>query len=84
MGLDRTIRFTSPDPPSWEAIRAQLARVGDAAPPVRMIDGQPAFPDETPEPGWREVRVGTAAGMVTIRRPPPPSCASSGGTRPTR
>ena len=26
------------------------------------------FPDETPEPGWRELRVGTAAGMITVRR----------------
>jgi hypothetical protein len=33
-----------------------------------MIDGMPAFPDETPEEGWRELRVGVAAGMVTIRR----------------
>jgi hypothetical protein len=32
-----------------------------------MIDGMPAFPDETPEPTWRELRIGTAAGMVTIR-----------------
>ena len=38
------------------------------APAVRMIDGQPAFPDEVPEPGWRELRVGLAGGMVTLRR----------------
>ncbi|HJZ60000.1 MAG TPA: hypothetical protein VKE74_33970 [Gemmataceae bacterium] len=66
MGLDCTIRFAS-DPPSWDAIRTQLACVG-GAPPLRMIDGLPAFPDETPEPGWRELRVGFAAGMVTLRR----------------
>ncbi|MFO0821616.1 MAG: hypothetical protein U0792_00485 [Gemmataceae bacterium] len=35
-----------------------------------MIDGLPAFPDETPAEDWKEVRVGTAAGMVTIRRAP--------------
>jgi hypothetical protein len=67
MGLDRTIRFPGGQPPSWEAIRAQLARVGESA-PLRMIDGMPAFPDETPDPAWRELRIGTAAGMVTIRR----------------
>jgi hypothetical protein len=35
-----------------------------------MIDGLPAFPDESPANDWKEVRVGTAAGMVTIRRTP--------------
>jgi hypothetical protein len=33
-----------------------------------MIDGMPAFPDESPGEGWRELRVGTAAGMVTVRK----------------
>jgi len=33
-----------------------------------MIDGLPAFPDEVPEDGWRELRLGFSAGMVTIRR----------------
>jgi hypothetical protein len=32
-----------------------------------MIDGMPAFPDESPDPGWKELRVGLAGGMVTIR-----------------
>src|SRR5436305_399952 len=69
MGLDRTIRFPSAETPSWEAIRTHLARVGESA-PLRMIDGLPAFPDETPEPTWKELRVGTAGGMVTVRRGP--------------
>jgi hypothetical protein len=69
MGLDRTIRFPTAETPSWEAIQAQLARVGEPA-PLRMIDGMPAFPDETPDAGWKELRVGTAAGMITIRRGP--------------
>jgi hypothetical protein len=30
----------------------------------------PAFPDETPEPTWNELRVGLSAGMVTVRRTP--------------
>jgi hypothetical protein len=33
-----------------------------------MIDGSPAFPDETPPADWKELRIGTAAGMVTVRR----------------
>jgi hypothetical protein len=66
MGLDRTVRFPTAGP-SWDAIRTQLARVTES-PALRMIDGLPAFPDETPPDGWKELRVGTPAGMVTIRR----------------
>ncbi len=32
-----------------------------------MIDDLPAFPDEIPEPGWSELRIGLSGGMVTIR-----------------
>ena len=67
MGLDRTIRFPNVQAPAWAAIREQLARVGESG-VLRMIDGLPAFPDEEPPPEWRELRVGTEAGMVTIRR----------------
>ena len=67
MGLEYTIRFPAGGVPAWDAINGLLARVGGAA-SVRMIDGQPAFPDEIPEAGWREVRVGFPAGMVTVRR----------------
>jgi hypothetical protein len=67
MGLDHTIQFPAGGVPAWKAIRAQLARIGEAA-PIRMIDGMPAFPDEDPPADWRELRVGTASGMVTLRR----------------
>jgi hypothetical protein len=33
-----------------------------------MIDGLPAFPDESPADGWCELRIGFADGMVTLRR----------------
>lgn len=66
MGLDRTVRFAN-GVPSWDAIRTQLARVGESG-QLRMIDGLPAFPDESPTDDWKEVRVGTSAGMVTVRR----------------
>ncbi len=69
MGLDLTIQFPAGTTPAWEAIQAQLARVGEPA-PLRMIDGLPACPDESPEAGWRELRVGAASGMVTLRRGP--------------
>ncbi|HUR54785.1 MAG TPA: hypothetical protein VMZ71_11685 [Gemmataceae bacterium] len=67
MGLDRTIGFPPGSVPTWDIIRARLAQLGES-PALRMIDGLPAFPDETPEPAWNELRVGLAAGMVTIRR----------------
>jgi hypothetical protein len=35
---------------------------------MRMIDGELAFPDETPPDTWRELRVGTPSGMITLRR----------------
>lgn len=68
MGVELTIAFAG-EVPEFEAIRAQLGRVC-AVPPLRMIDGLPAFPDETPEAGWRELRFGFPAGMVTLRRAP--------------
>jgi hypothetical protein len=68
MGVELSVGFAG-DVPEFGAIRAQLARVC-AVPPLRMIDGLPAFPDETPEAGWRELRFGFAAGMVTLRRAP--------------
>ena len=69
MGMDRTIRLPGSAVPPWDDIRTHLRRVGEE-PVVRMIDGLPAFPDETPEPGWKEIRVGLAAGMVSLRRGP--------------
>jgi hypothetical protein len=66
MGLDCTVRFPTGSVPGWDAIKGQLARLGEPA-PLRMIDGLPAFPDESPEDGWRELRVGFPAGMVSLR-----------------
>jgi hypothetical protein len=53
--------------PDWPIIRDTLAGAGEPA-AVRMIDGLPAFPDEVPEPGWRELRLGFASGMVSLKR----------------
>ena len=66
MGMDQTVSFSGP-PPSWEAARDLLARHGYPV-QLRMIDGQLAFPDETPPDDWRELRLGTPQGMVTLRR----------------
>jgi hypothetical protein len=66
LGVERVIRFPTVVP-EWPAVEAKLAEVGET-PTVRMIDGLPAFPDERPEPGWQELRVGLAGGMITLRR----------------
>jgi hypothetical protein len=66
MGVQRVVAFPAGEP-TWPTVAAKLAEAGET-PPVRMIDGLPAFPDEQPEAGWRELRLGFAAGMVTIAR----------------
>jgi len=69
MGMQRTVRFDPDTVPAWDAVRGQLDRLGVTA-AVKMIDNLPAFSDETPEPGWKELRVGTPNGMVTLRAEP--------------
>lgn len=66
MGMDRTVRFPGAVP-EYPAVRDLLAKHSMPV-QVRMIDGQLAFPDEMPGPDWQELRLGTAAGMVTVRR----------------
>ena len=52
---------------TWPTIRERLLAVGLPF-SIRMIDNLPAFPDEVPEDGWREVRLSLASGMVTLRK----------------
>src|SRR4051794_14494463 len=68
MGLDRTVAIAGPGP-DWSRLAAGCAGRGVTL-GLRMIDGLPAFPDETPPDEWRELRVSTPAGMVTLRRVP--------------
>src|SRR5262249_271016 len=66
MGMSQTI--ACPDGvPCWPTVRDRLAARGIPA-QMRMIDGQLAFPDEEPPADWRELRIGTPDGMVTVRR----------------
>jgi hypothetical protein len=69
MGLQQAITFVEPAPPLWPALADWLAGRGYPV-QVRMIDGELAFPDEAPPDGWRELRLGTPGGMVTLRRQP--------------
>lgn len=67
MGMDQKVTFAAERSPTWEEIAAFLSEWNFPV-QMRMIDGELAFPDETPPPSWRELRVGTAHGMVTLRR----------------
>jgi hypothetical protein len=67
MGMEQTVALAGEPAPTFEAVRDLLARHGFAV-QMRMIDGQLAFPDEVPPEGWRELRLGTPQGMVTVRR----------------
>jgi hypothetical protein len=67
MGIETTVRFENGAVPSWVASRDFLQTQGFPV-QIRMIDGELAFLDEVPPEMWRELRVGTANGMVTLRR----------------
>ncbi|MBY0231478.1 MAG: hypothetical protein K2W96_19510 [Gemmataceae bacterium] len=68
MGMDRAVSFPG-EAPAWADVAALLRQHG-AAVQMRMIDGELAFPDEAPPPGWNELRVSLAGEMVSIRREP--------------
>ena len=67
MGLDNTIALSPSQMPAWPALAERLTAVGVPC-QLRMIDGELAFPDETPPDDWRELRLGTAHGIITMRR----------------
>ena len=67
MGVDRRVTFDEGRAPRWSSIAALL---GQRRFPVQlaMIDGQLSLPDEMPPDTWRELRVHTPAGMITLHR----------------
>jgi hypothetical protein len=67
MGMEQNVHFDSTAIPAWSGLKAFLDERGFAV-QLRMIDGELAFPDEVPPESWRELRVGTPHGMVTLRR----------------
>jgi hypothetical protein len=67
MGMERAVDFPSDTLPTWDQLRDFLSSRGFPL-QLRMIDGQLAFPDETPPATWSELRIGTPHGMVTVRR----------------
>jgi hypothetical protein len=69
MGIEQHVTCAPEKPPDWPPVRALLARRGYPV-QCRMIDGEVSFPDEDPPNNWRELRLGTPQGMVTVRREP--------------
>lgn len=67
MGMEYVIALPDSVPDLWPSLAALLSRHVYPV-QLRMIDGQLAFPDETPPPDWRELRLGTEHGMITVRR----------------
>jgi hypothetical protein len=67
MGMEQTVTFAGESVPAWTAVRDLLARLGYPV-EMRMINGELSFPDEVPPDHWQELRIGTPAGMVTLRR----------------
>jgi hypothetical protein len=68
MGLELSVKFSG-EVPAWATMRAMFDRMQYPV-QVRMIDGELAFPDEEPPAAWRELRLGTPGGMVSVRREP--------------
>jgi hypothetical protein len=66
MGMQETIAFST-GIPQWPAIDAATRSAGLPL-FIRMIDNLPAFPDEVPEEGWKELRVASSNGMMTLRQ----------------
>lgn len=67
MGMEQTVSFAGTTIPAYSAVRDFLGH-HDFPLQMGMIDGQLAFPDEMPEASWRELRLRTPHGMVTLRR----------------
>jgi hypothetical protein len=67
MGMEQTVSFAGKSIPSFPAVRDFLGQRGFPL-QMGMIDGQLAFPDELPDDSWRELRLRTPQGMVTVRR----------------
>jgi len=65
MGLEHTVRFRGEGSPD---MRRVIALLGERNFPVqvRMVDGELTMPDEVPPEGWKEVRLATSSGMVTL------------------
>jgi hypothetical protein len=67
VGVEQSVVLSAGTVVPWTAVAERLNGRGYRV-QLRMIEGLPAFPDEEPPTDWRELRAGTPAGMVTLRR----------------
>ena len=67
MGLEVVV--SRPTPPDLAAALARLAATGMTA-TVVMVDGRLHAPGAAVPPTWRDVRLSTVAGMLSLRRRP--------------
>src|SRR5579885_2227551 len=68
VGVEQLVHFPEPARfPPWSSVKRRLDEAGFSV-QVRMIDGELSFPDEEPPEPWGELRIGTAGGMITLRR----------------
>ena len=67
MGLEQRVQFGAAGCPAWASIVEFLARSSFPV-QIRMIDGELALPGEMPSADWRELRISTPGGMITVRR----------------
>jgi hypothetical protein len=67
MGMEHVIDFSPAGCPRWSSVVDLLAERGFPV-DMRMIDGTLTFPEEPPPESWRELRIGTPGGMITVRR----------------
>jgi hypothetical protein len=67
MGMEQRVELGERTQRLWPAVAELLTSHGFPV-QTRMIDGELAFPDEAPPEDWRELRVGTPGGMITLRR----------------
>ena len=67
MGLEAAIPIPEAGVPDWGTVREKMSSSGVPV-DLKMIDGRLVLPSEIPPREWQELRVGTAEGMITIRR----------------
>ena len=67
MGAQQFVEFGDSGVPRWTVVIDLLQERGFPV-EMRMINGELAFPDETPVEPWQELRLGTPEGMITVRQ----------------
>jgi hypothetical protein len=67
MGMEHVVQFPHGTVPLLSQVMDVLSDHNFPV-QVRMVDGTLTLPGEVPPDGWKDVRLGTPAGMVTLMR----------------